>query len=97
MKRVNTQTIRNVLDDFFEQNPVLADKLAETRLMDSWNMVLGSSVSRFTDNLYIKKRALYVKLTSSVLKSELMLCREQMIDKLNKHAGRDVIDNIIFL
>ncbi|MDR2621265.1 MAG: DUF721 domain-containing protein [Dysgonamonadaceae bacterium] len=97
MKRVNIQQIGNALDDFFEQNPALADKLAETRLMDSWNKVLGSSVSRFTDNLYIRKRVLYVKLTSSVLKSELMLCREQMIGKLNNQAGRDVIDNIILL
>lgn len=97
MKRVNIQQIGSALDDFFEQNPALADKLAETRLMDSWNKVLGASVSRFTDNLYIRKRVLYVKLTSSVLKSELMLCREQMIGKLNNHAGRNVIDNIIFL
>jgi predicted nucleic acid-binding Zn ribbon protein len=96
MKRVNTQPIGNVLDDFFEQNPVLADKLAETRLMDAWNTVLGASVSRFTDKIYIRKRVLYVRLTSSVLKSELMLCREQMIDKLNRQARRDVIDNIIF-
>jgi hypothetical protein len=96
MKRVNTQPIGSVLDDFFEQNPVLADKLAETRLMDAWNTALGASVSRFTDKLYIRKRVLYVKLTSSVLKSELMLCREQMIDKLNRQAKRNVIDNIIF-
>lgn len=97
MKRANALAIGHVLDDFLEQNPALADKLAETRLMDAWNTVLGSSVSRFTDNLYIRKRALYVKLTSSVLKSELLMCREQIIDKLNSHAGRNVIDNIILL
>jgi hypothetical protein len=96
MKRVNTQPIGNILDDFFEQNPALADKLAETRLMDSWNTVFGASVSRFTENLYIKKRVLYVKLTSSILKSELLLCREQMINQLNRQAKRSVIDNIIF-
>lgn len=97
MKRISTKQISSVLDDFFEQNPVLADKLAETRLMDSWNTVFGASVSRFTNNIYVKKRILYVKLTSSVLKSELMLCREQMIGRLNNYAGRNVIDNIIFL
>ena len=97
MKRIDTQQICSILDDFFEQNPTLADKLAETRLMDSWTTVLGSSVSRFTDKLYIRKRALYVRVTSSVLKSELMMVREQMIDKLNRQAGRNVIDNIILL
>ena len=94
MKRVNTQQIGTVLDNFFEQNPELANKLAEVRLVNSWKTVLGPSVSRFTDNLFIKKRTLFVHLTSSVLKSELMMCREQLIIKLNSEAGRDVIDSI---
>jgi GTP-dependent phosphoenolpyruvate carboxykinase len=97
MKRVNTQTIGTVLDDFFRQNPELADKIAEVRLLDSWKAVLGSSVSRFTGNLFIKKRTLYVRITSSVLKSELMMCREQIIIKLNKEAGRNVIDSITLI
>jgi hypothetical protein len=95
MKRINTQPIGSALDEFFEQNPALADKLAETRLMDSWNVVLGKSVSHYTSGMYIRNRVLYVKLTSSVLKSELMLCREQLIKNLNRKAGREVIDNII--
>ena len=97
MKRVNTQLIGTVLDDFFEQNPELADKLAEVRLLDSWKTILGSSVSRFTDNMYIKKRTLYVRLTSSILKNELMMCREQLIIKLNNQAGRNVIDSITLI
>jgi len=97
MKRVNTQLIGTVLDDYFEQNPGLADKLAEVRLLDSWKNVLGSSVSRFTEHLFIKKRTLYVRLSSSVLKSELMMCREQLILKLNDQAGRNVIDSITLI
>jgi len=97
MKRVNTQVIGNVLDTYFDQNPEIADKLAEVRLLSSWKTVLGPSVSRFTDNLFIKKRTLYVRLTSSVLKSELMMCREQLIVKLNSEAGRKVIDSIALI
>jgi hypothetical protein len=97
VKRINTQSIGNVLDEFFEQNPALAVKLAETRLMESWNIALGASVSRFTSSMYIRNRTLYVKLTSSVLKSELILCREQLIKNLNEKAGRHVIDNIVLI
>ena len=95
MKRINTQLVGDVLDSFFEQNPELADKLAEARLIDSWKKVLGVSVSRFTTQLLIKKRTLYVQLSSSVLKSEIMMLREELIKKLNDEAGRDVIDKII--
>ena len=94
MKRIHTLPIGTVIDNFFEQNPELADKLAEVRLLSSWKTVLGPSVSRYTDNLFIKKRTLYVRLTSSILKSELMMCREQLITKLNSEAGRNVIDSI---
>ena len=97
MKRINTQSIGNVLDDFLKQNQNLSDKLAEKRLIDSWTTVLGFSVSRFTSQLYIRKRVLYVKITSSILKSELTLCREQLIRKLNNAAHRNVIDNIILI
>ena len=95
MKRINTQTIGAALDDFFEQNPELADKMAEARLINSWKPVMGPSISRYTDNLFIKKRTLYVRITSSVLKSELMIHREQLIKKLNDEAGREVIDAIV--
>jgi hypothetical protein len=97
MKRVNTQSIGKVLDDFFDQNPALADKLAETRLMDAWSLVLGTSISHYTEKMYIKNRVLYVKLTSSVLKSELTLCRERLIKNLNIKARREVIENIILI
>jgi len=97
MKRINTQTIGAVLDDFFGQNPKLADKMAEAHLVNSWKTVSGLYVSRYTDSLFIKKRTLYVRITSSVLKSELMLCREQLIKKLNDEVGREVIDSIILI
>ena len=97
MKRSNTQPIGRVLDELFDQNPILADKLAETRLVNSWKGMMGASVARFTENIYIKKRILYVKLTSSVLKSELMMCRELLINNLNEEAGRRVIDDIMLI
>jgi predicted nucleic acid-binding Zn ribbon protein len=97
MKRTNTQSIGKALDEFLEQNPFLSDKLAENRLIDSWTAVLGHSISRFTSHLYIKNRILYVKLTSSVLKNELMLSREQLIKRLNGAVNRNVIDNIILI
>jgi hypothetical protein len=97
MKKIDAQILRNLLDNYFEQYPDIADKMAETRLIDAWHTVLGTAVSRFTEGIYIRKKTLYVKLTSSVLKSELLLFREQLIDKLNGQAGRNIIDNIVLL
>ena len=96
MKRTASQPIGKILEAFFEDNPQMADKLAETRLINYWNNGMSPAVSRYTGDLYIRKRVLYVQLTSAVLKNELMMHREQMIEKLNREVGRQVIEGIVF-
>ncbi|MDR0799070.1 MAG: DUF721 domain-containing protein [Dysgonamonadaceae bacterium] len=96
MKRTDAQSLSSVLDKFFEENRILAEKLAETRLMDSWEKVLGLPVMRYTGNLFIKNKCLYVQINSSVVKNELLMCRERLIRNLNKEAGREVIYKIVF-
>jgi hypothetical protein len=96
MKRTNSQTIGEVLKNFFEDNPRLADKLAETRLIAYWQQAMSPAVSRYTGNLFVKNRTLHVQIKSSVLKNELMLHRSQLVDSLNKEAGRPVIDQLVF-
>ena len=96
MKRTNSQPIGKVLEAFFEDNPQMADKLAEARLINYWNNEMSTAVSRYTGDLFIKKRVLYVQLKSAVLKNELMMHREQMIEKLNREVRRRVIEGIVF-
>jgi hypothetical protein len=95
MKRTYSQTIGKLLEEFFENNPYMADKLAETRLINYWSE-MNPAIRRYTSNVFIKNRILYVKLVSSVLKNELMMCREQLIINLNREVGRNIIDQIIF-
>ncbi len=97
MKRSNTQTLSEVLNDFFIENPSVAEKLAENRLINAWETTLGNAVSRYTENLYIRNKILYVYLSSAVLRNELSMCRTDLIVKLNKEAGRDVINQIILM
>jgi hypothetical protein len=96
MKRTHSQPIGKLLDDFFKNNPQMADKLAEIRLINYWTGV-NPAISRYTTNLFIKNRVLYIKLNSSVLKNELMMCREQLVINLNEKADRNIIDDIVFI
>lgn len=97
MRRKDSQSISNILESILEENPQMADRLAENRLLQSWHRLLGVAVSRYTANLYIKNRCLYVKLTSAVVKNELFYCREKLIRNLNESVDRKVIDNIVFI
>ena len=95
MKKQVAQSIGEIIDRVLkEQNLDL--KLDETRLIKAWNSLLGEQVASYTTKLYIQRGVLYVQLSSSVLRSELSMCRNMLMDRLNKQVGRQIITNIIF-
>lgn len=95
MNRRNTQTIGEILRDFFEDNTELYEKILEIRVRRAWGDVLGPMVLQYTRNIYVRDHILYVSLTSSVLRSELVLCRERLVKSLNEYAGSTVLKDIV--
>lgn len=95
MKRNNTEQIGDVLRQFLRQQG-LETPLNEYRLVDAWKDVVGPVIARYTTNLFIKKQVLYVSLSSSVIRQELMMGREMLIRNLNAQVGSQVIVNIVF-
>lgn len=73
----------------------LEDKLSETKLLHSWDKVVGSMVARHTQRIYIRNKKLFVKLDSDALRNELFYMKEKIILSLNKDAGRFVIEEIV--
>ena len=95
MKRNDAQQIGDMIRRVFRQNG-LESPLNEYRLVHAWNDVVGPVISRYTTNLYIKNQILYVHLSSSVLREELMMGRDMLVRNLNQQVGAQVIVNIIF-
>lgn len=96
MRKRNTESLGEVLKQFFEENQFFKQKLAESRVISGWGRTLGPVIASYTTNLYLKNNILYVSLTSSVLRSELIMCKDKLITNLNTHAGLDVVKDIIF-
>lgn len=96
MRKRNTETVGEVLKQFFEENQFFKRKIAESRVVSGWSLLLGSLIASYTTNVYYRNGVLYVNLSSSVLRSELLMAKERLITKLNEHAGIPVINDIIF-
>lgn len=95
MKKSNTEPLRDILMRFLRQEG-LETPLNQYRLIEAWKEVVGPSVARYTSNLYIKNQTLYVHLTSSVLRQELLLGRSLLVRNLNNKVGAQVITDIVF-
>lgn len=96
MKRTNTQKIGEAFREFFQENPVLYQRMMEIRIRRAWSEVLGNTIMTYTKNVYVKDGVLHVTLTSSVLRNELMFSRDRLVKSLNDYAGSSVIRDIIF-
>ena len=95
MKRNDAEQIGKLIRTFLRQES-LESPLNEQRLINSWAEIVGPAIAGYTSNLYIKNQILYVHLTSSVLRQELMMGRDLLVRNLNRHVGAQVITNIIF-
>jgi predicted nucleic acid-binding Zn ribbon protein len=94
MKKNNTQPIGEVLREYVEALK-LNQKIKEVRAIGMWEELLGKSIASRTKRIYIKDKVLYVFLTSAVVRNELFLIRESIIQKINEHAGEKVVEKMV--
>jgi Protein of unknown function (DUF721). len=95
MRKKNTEMLSDVIRQLLGE--LHLDKpLNEKRLVDAWPVVLGQNIMNYTSDLTIRNRILYVSLTSSVLRHDLFLSREEIKKSLNAQVGTEVIIDIVF-
>lgn len=95
MRKKETQAIGDVLKEVFK-NQRLNRGLLENRAVHYWGQVLGDSVARATHRIFMKNGVLYVEMTSSVLRNELMMWKDKIINNLNAAIGENIVRDIVF-
>ncbi len=95
MKKSNEILLKDAISAFLKDNNLEA-KLEETRVINSWEEVVGKLIARHTDQMRIKDRVLYIKVDSAALREELSYQRSKLVKSLNKTAGVEAIDDIRF-
>jgi len=96
MKRYKEQTISQALKALM-QTYGLEGKMQEFQITSAWPEVVGSHINKYTSEVFVNKRKLYVRLNSSVVKNELNIIKEGLIKALNEKVGVNVISDIIFI
>lgn len=94
MRKSNTQPLGNIIHEYLKAIDA-EKKISEVRIIDSWPNVVGLSIAKKTENLYIKNRVLFVYLNSSIVRTELFRIRESLPKALNERVGAKIIDEVI--
>jgi predicted nucleic acid-binding Zn ribbon protein len=96
VKLSNEQSLREVINELIKTFK-LEDGISATRVINSWEKVAGTMIFNHTEKIFIRKKKLYLKLDSPALKQELSFEKSLILKKINKSAGQNVIEEIVFL
>jgi predicted nucleic acid-binding Zn ribbon protein len=94
MDKTNTRQIRDILNEFLRENK-LDSRFKERNLVESWEELMGKTISRATKQIYIKDGKLFVVISSSVIRNELYMLKKEIVRKLNQRVGEDIITELI--
>lgn len=72
-------------------------KYEQTRLINSWERLMGEPIAKRTDKLFINNQKLYVKLNSAALKQELNMSKSKILAIFLKEFNEVVIEDVVFL
>lgn len=94
MEKSNIRKISEILKEFLRENK-LDVRLKERKVIESWEELMGKTISRATKKIYIKESILYVITSSSVVRSELHMLRQEIVRKINEKVGEEVIIELV--
>jgi len=84
----------DLLDEFFKR-PYVAAKVAEGRLPETWRAIVGDAVAGQTTELRLENRVLYVRVRSSVIRSELFFQRDALCARINRLSGVRLVRAVV--
>lgn len=94
MRRTKTLLMGDLLKEFFSR-PYVAAKVAEGKLPDTWRKIVGERAAAETVELKLENRVLYVRIRSSILRSELFYQREALRREINERSGVALVNVVI--
>jgi hypothetical protein len=73
----------------------LKGEIQALQVEDVWEKIMGKTVARYTDNLKVIHKTLYVTTHVAPLKQELNFQKDKIKLRINEALGDKVIENVV--
>jgi predicted nucleic acid-binding Zn ribbon protein len=94
MRKSNTQTIGAVISDYLRELKI-EKKVTEAGLINSWPSIVGPTIARQTEKVYIRNGVFYIHISSPVLRNEIAYMKTRIMEVLNEKAGQRIITRVV--
>jgi hypothetical protein len=95
MKKLNDDySLGNAMQEFLQKNKLQQGINAEN-IKETWFKVLPN-ITNYTTHIELKRNTLYVALSSAIVREEMQLRKQEIIDMLNTDFGTRLVYDIKF-
>ncbi len=95
-RKAETSTFGEALRELLNAYQLNA-KYEQTKLINSWDRLMGEPIAKRTDKIFINNKKLYVKLNSAALKQELNMSKTKILSLFIREFGEVLIEDVVFL
>ena len=79
----------------FLQQSRLKGSIQALQIEEVWEKVMGKTISRYTDNLKVINKTLFITTSVGPLKQELLYQKEKIKLRVNEALGEKVIEEVV--
>ena len=94
-RKSETSSVKEAIDAMLESYK-LRGKFDETKLINSWESMMGKPISRRTEKIFIKEKVLFVKLNSAPLRHELTIAKAKVIEIIHRNFDKKLVNDVKF-
>jgi predicted nucleic acid-binding Zn ribbon protein len=95
MYKANDHSLKELINELLKEYR-LSDKIKELKLIESWPKVVGAMIAKHSTGLYFRDKKLYVTLDNAAIREELLFAKTKLLKSINKIAGENLVEEIIF-
>jgi len=95
MKKKDMVLFKTALEKFLKEKK-WSKKIKGYQIINNWENLAGKEIAQSSQPIKIQDKCLFLAVKSNVWANELNLRKGELIEKINRKAGEEIISNILF-
>lgn len=95
MKKKEIIPFKQALEEFFKEKK-WSKKIKGYQIISNWENLVGKEIAKSSQPIKIQDKCLFLAVKSNVWANELNLRKGELVEKINREAGEEIISNILF-